>query len=109
MTYQINDRISINIASALTSNGTLCSAWAGGEVVAVTEKAVKLMAVTERGKEITCWFPIKALKAFGEPRSNPFDNQISHCCTLARWLKLDNWAARFIDLSGERHTLRGAA
>lgn len=105
--FELNDRISINLDAAITSNGSMLSAWSGGEVVAVTEKAVKLSATTENGKEITCWFPKKALKAFGQPRSNPFDNQISHCCTLARWFKLDNWAAKFINLSRESLTLQG--
>ncbi len=106
---ELNDRISINLDAVITSNGSMLSAWAGGEIVAVTEKAVKLMAVTENGKEITCWFPRKALKVFSPNNSNPFDNQISHYCTLARWFKLDNWAARFINLSRESLTLQGAA
>ena len=105
--FQINDRISINLDAVITSNGSMLSAWSGGEVVAVTEKAVKLMAVTENGKEITCWFPRKALKVFGKPRSNPFDNQIGHCCTLARWFRLDDWAAKFINLTRDSLTLNG--
>lgn len=107
--FQITDRISINLDAVITSGGSMLSAWTGGEVIAVTEKAVKLMAVTENGKEISCWFPIKALKVFGEPRSNPFDNQINHCATLARWFKLDGWAARFVSLATEVNTLRPAA
>lgn len=106
--FQITDRISINLDAVITSNGSMLSAWTGGEVVAVTEKAVKLMAVTENGKEITCWFPIKALKVFGQPRNNPFDNQISHCATLARWFKVEGWTAKFINLARDCHTLEAA-
>ena len=106
---ELNDRINICLDTVLTSNGSMLSAWAGGEVVAMTEKAVKLMATTENGKEITCWFPRKALKVFGGPRNNPFDNQIAHNCTLARWFKLDRWASTFISLSRESQTLQGAA
>lgn len=103
--FQISDRISINLDAVITSNGSMLSAWAGGEVVAVTERAVKLQAVTERGKVITCWFPKSALKVFSGNRTNPFDNQVSHCCTLARWFRLDDWAAKFINLSRESCTL----
>lgn len=106
--FQITDRISINLDAVITSNGSMLSAWTGGEVVAITEKAVKLMAVTENGKEITCWFPIKALKVFGQPRSNPFDNQISHCATFARWFKAEGWTAKFINLARDCHTLEAA-
>lgn len=106
--FQIADRISINLDAVITSGGSMLSAWTGGEVVAVTEKAVKLMAVTEGGKEITCWFPLKALKVFGNPRGNPFDNQISHCATLARWFKLDGWTATFVRLATDVNVLRPA-
>ena len=106
--FQITDRISINLDAVITLNGSMLSAWVEGEVVAVTEKAVKLMAVMENGKEITCWFPIKALKIFGQPRSNPFDNKISRCATLARWFKVDGWAAKFIYFARDCHTLQAS-
>lgn len=105
MTYQINDYININLDAVITSNGSILTAWSGGQVTAITEKAVQLTATTERGKVITCWFPKSALKMFGEGRSNPFDNHLSYCCTLARWFKLNDWARTFINLSRDSQTL----
>ena len=103
--FQITDRIAISLDAVITSNGSMLSAWSESEVVAVTEKAVKLQAVTRNGKQITCWFPKSALKVFSGNRTNPFDNQVSHCCTLARWFKLDDWASKFINLSSDSYTL----
>jgi hypothetical protein len=104
--FQISDRIEINLDAVITSNGSMLSAWAGGEVVAVTEKAVKLQAITENGKEITCWFPKKALQVFSGNRTNPFDNQTSHYVTLARWFRLNDQTSRFLNLARDSHTLR---
>ena len=57
----VGDLLTIATDGAITSNGSLLAAGFYGDVVAVTEKAVKLSATTERGAEITAWFPIKAI------------------------------------------------
>lgn len=101
------DTISINLDAVITSNGSLLSAWIGGEVVATTEKAVKLMAVTENGKEVTCWFPRKALKAMGNAKIIPGTNSAHACFTLARWFKFDGWAATFAHLTRDVQVLAG--
>jgi hypothetical protein len=105
--FQLSDRIEINLDAVITSNGSMLSAWASGEIVAMTDKAVKLQAITESGKEITCWFPKKALQVFSGNRTNPFDNETAHYVTLARWFRLNDWTLRFLNLTRESHTLRG--
>lgn len=101
----IGDTISINLDAVITSNGSMLSAWFGGEVVAATEKAVKLAAVTETGKEISCWFPRKAIKPLSDGKIIPGSNHAHFTCTIARWFKFEGWSATFARLSRDIQTL----
>jgi hypothetical protein len=105
---ELYDHISINLDAVITSGGSMISAWAGGQIVQVTEKAVRLQAETENGKVITCWFPRKALKATTDGKTNPFDNHLYYTCTLAKWFKGDDWVWKFISLSRDISVLRSA-
>jgi hypothetical protein len=101
----VGDILTVATAGAITSNGALLAAGFHGDVVAVTEKAVKLAATTEKGAEIEAWFPKKAFNKITD-RGN-FGNQPAKTTTLARWFNPTGWTARYIELTTESSTLRG--
>jgi hypothetical protein len=85
------DIVSIVACAALSS--TLCVAASSCEAVQVTEKAVLLKSKTNSGKEITAWFPIRALSRIGNGDNN------HHTVKLAKWFKPSDWVARFLQLT----------
>lgn len=103
---QIGDIVNVALAGAITSGGALCCAGFSGEVIAATDKAVQLQGETESGKEITAWFPRKAL-ANPSDRGN-FGNQRVVGATLARWFTAQGWTAKFIALNTRTSTLVAA-
>ena len=105
MALAIGDLLTVATAGVITSNGSLLADGFHGDVVAVTEKAVKLAATTESGAEIEAWFPIKAFSKVTD-RGN-FGNQPAKTTTLARWFQPSGWTARYVQLTSESSTLRG--
>jgi len=64
---------------------------------------VQLSGTTERGAEISAWFP---RKAFVKPTDRgTFGNQRVVGATLARWFQPSGWTAKFISLTTENSTL----
>jgi hypothetical protein len=103
MTFQLGDLVSIATAGALTSGGALCAAGFHGDVVAVTEKAIKLQDTLDSGKEISAWFPVKAFTTPTE--RGTFGNQRAVSCTLKAWFKPAGWTATYMRLTTENSTL----
>jgi len=101
----VGDLLTIATDGAITSNGSLLAAGFYGDVVAVTENAVKLSATTNRGAEITAWFPIKAFGKITD-RGN-FGNQPAKTATMARWFSPTGWTAKYVQLTMESSVLRG--
>lgn len=100
---QVGAMVSVPLAGGLTSNGALCCAGFSFDIIGESEKAWKVSATTETGKEIEAWLPKKAL-------TNPIDrgnfgNQPVFSCKLARWFRPTGWTARFIDLATSNSVL----
>ena len=103
---QIGSIVSIPLAGAITSGGSLCCAGFSFEIIGETEKAWHAEAELESGKVIDAWFPKKAFT--GATERGRFGNQPTFTCQLARWFKPTGWTARFIQLATHNSTLAAA-
>jgi hypothetical protein len=103
---QIGSIVSIPLAGAITSGGSLCCAGFSFDIIGESEKAWHVEAELESGKTITAWLPKKALT--GVTERGHFGNQPTFTCQLARWFKPSGWTARFIQLATTNSTLTAA-
>ena len=95
---KIGDLISIKNASAWNSNANhLLSAACHCNVVEVTEKAVKVVGLTENEKQVSAWFPKKALVSWAEKGN--LDGHDMHFVKLAPWFKPNEWTNKFLGMT----------
>jgi hypothetical protein len=91
MKMQTNEEVSIiiGVATAHCAIGvTSIHCTVSGE----TEKALKVSALTESGKEVSAWFP---RKAFVNEKLTKYGKRVE----IAKWFKANGWTARFMELS----------
>ena len=96
---QVNDNISIITAAGrnVVAN-TMLLGGLRGEVSALTEKAVQIVAQTRNGKTVTAWFPRKALNVLRE--SNLAGSNETHVVAeMAAWFRPDGWTAKFMAMT----------
>jgi len=89
--------VSIPTEGALTSGGSLLCAGVSFDIIGETDKAWKVQAETESGKEISAWLPKAALTEVTE--RGRFGNQPTYTAQFARWFEPTGWTARFIELA----------
>lgn len=103
MNIAVGTIVSITLGGGITSGGALCCAGISFDVIGETDKAWKVQAETENGKEITAWLPKKALIKPVD-RGN-FGNQPVVSAQFARWFNPTGWTAQFLNLATSNSTL----